>query len=321
MLLTITPDNSTQYKYIRTVNATYGSEAVQCLERVYQRARELTPDLPANVSFTIKQSGRKGRSIVLGHFLRGAFDNGTTCSPEDAVHEINISGDCLSRGPLQVLQTVLHEAVHALCAVRGIKETTRQNRYHNKKFVQVAEELSLTYDDPQNYRITINKQGEEVLKLVPDATIGFSNVCITDETRELYKNELDMLMSDLPINKGRPVAPRSTPRTQPKVFTVFPPKTPESNEYQIRVFGPKKYEDQVDFLVPHVRVWSELTLGVMVGLLEYAGIATDKDEDELATNDYIVAMHDAHVEFPQEVDTLVSLINDNKFTYHEKEMA
>ena len=190
MLLTITPDNSTQYKYIRTVNATYGSEAVQCLERVYQRARELTPDLPANVSFTIKQSGRKGRSIVLGHFLRGAFDNGTACAPQDAVHEINISGDCLSRGPLQVLQTVLHEAVHALCAVRGIKETTRQNRYHNKKFVQIAEELSLTYDDPQNYRMTINKQGEEVLKLVPDVTIGFSNVCITDETRELYRKNL-----------------------------------------------------------------------------------------------------------------------------------
>jgi hypothetical protein len=319
MVLTLAPDNATLYRYIREVNATYGSETVACLERVYQRARELTPDLPANVSFTIKQSGRKGRSIVLGHFLRGAFDNGTLCAPEEAVHEINISGDCLSRGPLQVLQTVLHEAVHALCAVRGIKETTRQNRYHNRKFVQAAEELTLTYDDPQNYITTVNKQGEKVLKLTPDATIGFSNVCITDKTRELYKKELDMLMSDLPINKGRPVSPRSTPRTQDKVFTVFPPKTPESNEYQIRVFGPKKYEDQVEFLVPHVRVWSKLTLGVMVGLLDYVGISTDKDEDLLGTNDYIFAVDNDHVEFPQEVDTLVSLINENQFTMYERE--
>lgn len=317
MVLTLAPDNATLYRYIREVNATYGSETVACLERVYQRARELTSDLPANVSFTIKQSGRRGSSIVLGHFLQSAFDNGTACAPQDAVHEINISGDCLSRGPLQVLQTVLHEAVHALCAVRGIKETTRQNRYHNRKFVQVAEELSLTYDDPQNYVTTVNKQGEKVLKLTPDATIGFSNVCITDKTRELYKKELDMLMSDLPINKGRPVAPSSNPRTQDKVFTVFPPKT--GNEYQIRVFGPKKYEDQVEFLVPHVRVWSKLTLGVMVGLLDYVGISTDKDEDLLATNDYIFAVEEDHSDFPQEVDTLVSLINKNKFTTYERE--
>ena len=37
------------------------------------------------------------------------------------------------RTPADVLDTLLHEAAHALAAARGIKDTSRQGRYHNKK--------------------------------------------------------------------------------------------------------------------------------------------------------------------------------------------
>ena len=60
-----------------------------------------------------------------------------------------ISGEGLRRTPRDVLGTLLHEAAHALADARGIKDTSRQGRYHNTKFKMLAEELGLTVDhDP-----------------------------------------------------------------------------------------------------------------------------------------------------------------------------
>ena len=55
-----------------------------------------------------------------------------------------ISGEGLGRTPRDVLGTLLHEAAHALAAVCGIKDTSRQGRYHNTKYKMLAEELGLT---------------------------------------------------------------------------------------------------------------------------------------------------------------------------------
>ena len=60
-----------------------------------------------------------------------------------------ISGEGLRRSSREVLGTLLHEAAHALAHARGIKDTSRQGRYHNKHFKTSAEELGLTvtHDD------------------------------------------------------------------------------------------------------------------------------------------------------------------------------
>ena len=60
--------------------------------------------------------------------------------------EIMISGEGLRRAPADVLGTLLHEAAHALAHARGIKDTSRQGRYHNKHFKAHAEQLGLTVD-------------------------------------------------------------------------------------------------------------------------------------------------------------------------------
>ena len=54
-----------------------------------------------------------------------------------------ISGEGLRRTAHDVLGTLLHEAAHALAHARGIKDTSRQGRYHNKHFKTLAEELGL----------------------------------------------------------------------------------------------------------------------------------------------------------------------------------
>ena len=55
--------------------------------------------------------------------------------------EVFVGGEGLARGPADVLGTLLHEAAHALAHVRGIKDTSRQGRWHNARFKALAEEL------------------------------------------------------------------------------------------------------------------------------------------------------------------------------------
>jgi hypothetical protein len=64
--------------------------------------------------------------------------------------ELFVSGECLAEGPRQTLQTMLHEAVHALAHVRGVKDTSRGGKYHNKReFVALAGELGLAWPHGQ----------------------------------------------------------------------------------------------------------------------------------------------------------------------------
>jgi hypothetical protein len=72
----------------------------------------------------------------------------------------------LARGPAEVLGTLLHEAAHALAHVRGIKDTSRQGRWHNTRFKALAEGL-----------------GIDVIK---DSRIGWSPTTIPTATREVY---------------------------------------------------------------------------------------------------------------------------------------
>jgi hypothetical protein len=58
-----------------------------------------------------------------------------------------VSGECLAQGPEMVLETLLHEAAHGVADARKIKDTSRGNRYHNQKFVELAEELGLKGPD------------------------------------------------------------------------------------------------------------------------------------------------------------------------------
>ena len=48
-----------------------------------------------------------------------------------------------SAAPLDVLGTLLHEAAHGLAQARGIQDTSRQGRYHNRRYATLARELGL----------------------------------------------------------------------------------------------------------------------------------------------------------------------------------
>src|SRR5215213_5123107 len=134
-----------------TALQTTGSGLIAALEQTWADIRRRTPELPEVV-------------VVTGTGLSSG-----------AVH---VAGECLAEGPRQTLQTMLHEAVHALAHVRGVKDTSRGGKYHNKReFVALAGELGLAW--PQGQR--------------PHPVIGFSDVQLTEQTMADYADTLAYL--------------------------------------------------------------------------------------------------------------------------------
>ena len=108
------------------------SPILKILEETWLEIRRWHPDIPPAV--IIIASGTDSKNPRWGHHAPGRWNvNGQQYA------EVMISGEGLRRTPEDVLGTLLHEAAHALAHARGIKDTSRQGRYHNKHFKTLAE--------------------------------------------------------------------------------------------------------------------------------------------------------------------------------------
>jgi curved DNA-binding protein CbpA len=139
------------------------SGVLKVLEDIWLEIRRWHPEIPPAV--IIIASGTEGKQARLGHHAPGRWN----VAGEQRT-EIMISGEGLRRSSREVLGTLLHEAAHALAHARGIKDTSRQGRYHNKHFKTCAEELGLAVEhDDRN---------------------GWSASTITDITHIAYARQL-----------------------------------------------------------------------------------------------------------------------------------
>ena len=84
-----------------------------------------------------------------------------------------VGGEGLHRGPLEVLGTLLHEAAHGLAQARQLQDTSRQGRYHNRRYATLARELGL-----------------EVASVKP---IGWSATTVSEPTAAGYRSQLEQL--------------------------------------------------------------------------------------------------------------------------------
>jgi hypothetical protein len=118
---------------------TWDSGLVAALEDAREAIRSEHPDPPAAVLITGAGSLGAGRGLRLGHFAAGRWQ---TDQP-GAIAEIFVGGEGLARGATPGLATLLHEAAHALAHKRQLKDTSRQGRYHNRRFKDLAEQVGL----------------------------------------------------------------------------------------------------------------------------------------------------------------------------------
>ncbi|WP_417512528.1 hypothetical protein [Microbacterium sp.] len=116
---------------------------VEAIEAAWAAIQDAHNDVP-EVVVTLG-SGSSAKGLTLGHFAADRWVRG-----EDAVHELFVGGEGLARGGSDVMGTLIHEAAHAAAQARGIKDTSRQGRYHNQQFRAIAESFGLTIEhDPK----------------------------------------------------------------------------------------------------------------------------------------------------------------------------
>ena len=81
-------------------------------------------------------------------------------------YEINISSATLDRPIEETASTLLHEMVHEHCMETGIKDTSNNGVYHNRRFKEQAEAHGLTVDHHEKYGWTITSPSEELLDFI-----------------------------------------------------------------------------------------------------------------------------------------------------------
>jgi hypothetical protein len=139
------------------------------LEAAWAAIRTRHPDVPAAVLVVGSGSpSTASQSMKWGHFATLRWQAGDTQLPE-----VLVSGEGLSRTPAEVFTTLLHEATHGLADARGVKDTSRQGRWHNKQFAKLAAELGMT--------------------TTKDDRLGFSPCTLTDDTTAAYQREIARL--------------------------------------------------------------------------------------------------------------------------------
>jgi hypothetical protein len=113
-------------------------------------------------------------AVAWGDIQRYHSDLPNLAAPESLIGES--SSAC---GTELGFERLLHEAAHGLAAARGIRDTSRAGRYHNRRFLTLADELGLDHNAD------------------PHPSSGFSLVTMRLETRERFAETIDRLQRAL----------------------------------------------------------------------------------------------------------------------------
>jgi curved DNA-binding protein CbpA len=172
------------------------SRILKVLEDIWLEIRRWHPDIPPVV--IIIASGTDGKNPRWGYHAPGRWN----VAGEQRT-EIMISGEGLRRAPREVLATLLHEAAHVLAHERGIKDTSRQGRYHNKQFKICAEELGLAVEH--------------------DDRTGWSASTITPAAERAYARQLDALTEAMTLWRHGETITGAAPRRNTNFIAAICP--------------------------------------------------------------------------------------------------
>jgi hypothetical protein len=125
-----------------SIDRAAASRLVATLEHAWTAIRTRHPDVPQAIIVVASGSDPRSRRLNLGHFAAGRWQLTSPDQPTNQA-EVLVSGEGLQRGPIDVLGTLLHEAAHGLAHARSIQDTSRQGRYHNRRYATLAGELGL----------------------------------------------------------------------------------------------------------------------------------------------------------------------------------
>jgi DNA-directed RNA polymerase subunit RPC12/RpoP len=95
-------------------------------------------------------------------------------------YEIAITAEFLNRTYEEICGTMLHEIVHLYNILRGVKDCSNNNQYHNKKFKETAEQFGLIVEKS-------DKRGWSQTKLNEENKILVNSFNIDKEAFKLFR--------------------------------------------------------------------------------------------------------------------------------------
>lgn len=152
-------------------DATITPQIISAIDCAWGSIRARHRDVP-EVVITFGAGSGSSHRLMYGHFAPERWQRG-----ESRLPEMFVGGEGLNRGARGVLGTLLHEAAHGVAATRGVKDTSRQGRWHNTRFRRLAIELGI--------------------EVSQDESIGWSVTTVPDVTAGAYKAEIRRLEAAL----------------------------------------------------------------------------------------------------------------------------
>ena len=176
---------------------------VTALAALWRRIQCLHPDVPDVVLLPAP-----GPRNVLGHFAPVRWQ--AKGSAGRVMHEVVVVAEHLQRSAADIAETVLHEAVHAMNHLRGVKDCSATSQYHNERFREAALEMGLTVTKVPNY--------------------GWAYTALPPETEDRYADEIAALAAVLVHRRSPtvvvvPVTPTAADDSRPGTGTTPPADT------------------------------------------------------------------------------------------------
>ena len=216
-----------------------GSDTIAALETAWGAIRAKHPDVSADVVFVIGNGVRKG-GIALGsvtvhpNLQDHRAQSSRAKSDPGKYHTVFIASQTLSLHPVKLLETLIHEAVHTIAATREIQDTSRQYRYHNRKFRTLCEEAGLSWEHVDYKRVKNPETGIPEYVANPDYTnrervdmvknplyltceakadelLGYSDMTITEDTAKSYGDVIRELDRSVRVQSAPVVLGESAP--------------------------------------------------------------------------------------------------------------
>ncbi|WP_326812108.1 hypothetical protein [Streptomyces scopuliridis] len=120
-----------------------------------------------------------------------------------SVSGLVISTTALQAGERAVLETMLHEAAHLTCWIRGVQDTASRGYYHNAAFAAAADDVGLEW--PEDSPTGRTSGGR-----------GYASPRLSQQTAEHYAADLERLTAVIPDALPHLVVPTSRPESSRK---------------------------------------------------------------------------------------------------------
>ena len=99
---------------------------------------------------------------------------------EKGVREINLGAGTLSRPIEEVVATLLHEMIHYYNDINNIKDCSRGNTYHNRKFKIKAEACGLAVEHHDTYGWSRTLPSDDLLEFCLENELPEIRICRND---------------------------------------------------------------------------------------------------------------------------------------------